>query len=176
MQKKDYLEEQVKTAKQLLVQKVNQVAKINQELNDLKLIHREKLEKFEAKNSILSRENELLKHQLKKYVGAVQKLRDGPHAHETLAKLESVTQEQSSKYIDYHYEASKYEKKLIQVAEMHGELLEFRENMQRSVQTKEVTILRLRAELILLKSSRAFSTQERGQSHRGHRQPLLQLR
>ena len=176
MQKKDDLEEQVKTAKQLLDQKVNQVAKINQELNDLKLIHREKLEKFEAKNSILSRENELLKHQLKKYVGAVQKLRDGPHAHETLAKLESVTQEQSSKYFDYHYEASKYEKKLIQVAEMHGELLEFRENMQRSVQTKEVTILRLRAELILLKSSRAFSTQERGQSHRGHRQPLLQLR
>ena len=38
-------------------------------------------------NSIL-RENELLKHQLKKYVGAVQKLRDGPQAHETLAQLE----------------------------------------------------------------------------------------
>ena len=151
MQKKDDLEEQVKTAKQLLDQKVNQVAKINQELNDLKQIHREKLEKIEAKNSILSRENELLKHQLKKYVGAVQKLRDGPHAHETLAKLESATQEQSSKYIDYHYEASEYEKKLIQVAEMHGELLEFSENLQRSVQTKEVTISRLRAELILLR-------------------------
>ena len=34
------------------------------------------------------RENELLKHQLKKYVGAVQKLRDGPQAYETLAQLE----------------------------------------------------------------------------------------
>ena len=81
----------------------------------------------------------------------MQKLRDGPHAYETLAKLEGVTQEQSSKYIDYHYEASEYEKKLIQVAEMHGELLEFSENLQRSLQTKEVTISRLRAELILLR-------------------------
>ena len=130
MQKKDELEEQVKTAKRLLDQEVNQVAKINQELNDLKQIHREKLEKIEAKNSILSRENELLKHQLKKYVGAVQKLRDGPHAYETLAKLEGASQEQSSKYIDYHFEASEYEKKLIQVAEMHGELLEFNEHLQ----------------------------------------------
>ena len=151
MQKKDDLEEQVKTAKKLLDQEVNQVAKINQELNDLKQIHREKLEKIEAKNAILSRENELLKHQLKKYVGAVQKLRDGPHAYETLAKLEGASQEQSTKYIDYHYEASEYEKKLIQVAEMHGELLEFSENLQRSLQTKEVTISRLRAELILLR-------------------------
>ena len=151
MQKKDDLEEQVKTAKKLLDQEVNQVAKINQELNDLKQIHREKLEKIEARNSILSRENELLKHQLKKYVGAVQKLRDGPHAYETLAKLEGASQEQSSKYIDYHYEASEYEKKLIQVAEMHGELLEFSENLQRSLQTKDVTISRLRAELILLR-------------------------
>ena len=151
MQKKDNLEEQVKTAKKLLDQEVNQVAKINQELNDLKQIHREKLEKIEARNSILSRENELLKHQLKKYVGAVQKLRDGPHAYETLAQLEGASQEQSSKYIDYHYEASEYEKKLIQVAEMHGELLEFSENLQRSLQTKEVTISRLRAELILLR-------------------------
>ena len=151
MQKKDDLEEQVKTAKKLLDQEVNQVAKINQELNDLKQIHREKLEKIEARNSILSRENELLKHQLKKYVGAVQKLRDGPHAYETLAKLEGASQEQSSKYIDYHYEASEYEKKLIQVAEMHGELLEFSENLQRSLQTKDVTIARLRAELILLR-------------------------
>ena len=37
-----------------------------------------KIEKLDSRNTILSRENELLKHQLKKYVGAVQKLRDGP--------------------------------------------------------------------------------------------------
>ena len=58
-------------------------------------------------------------------------------------------EEGSNKYIDYHYEASEYEKKLIQVsdhqwkdkkhtclqvAEMHGELLEFNENLQKTVQ------------------------------------------
>ena len=66
----------------------------------------------------LYRENELLKHQLKKYVGAVQKLRDGPQAYETLAQLEGAkVEEGSNKYIDYHYEASEYEKKLIQVSD-----------------------------------------------------------
>ena len=65
-------------------------------------------------NSIL-RENELLKHQLKKYVGAVQKLRDGPQAHETLAQLEGQANKNKGdeKYVDYHFEASEYEKKLI---------------------------------------------------------------
>ena len=68
-------------------------------------------------NENLRRENELLKHQLKKYVGAVQKLRDGPQAYETLAQLEGPKAEEgSNKYIDYHYEASEYEKKLIQVS------------------------------------------------------------
>ena len=150
MEKKDDLEEQVKALKKLLDQEINHVAETKQELNDLKHINKEKLEKIEAKNSILSRENELLKHQLKKYVGAVQKLRDGPHAYETLAKLEGASQE-SSKYIDYHYEASEYEKKLIQMAEMHGELLEFSENLQKTLQNKEVTIARLRHELVLLR-------------------------
>ena len=69
-------------------------------------------------------------------------------AYETLAKLEgrnnktvspsqegsSGSQEDSSvhniSYVDYHYEASEFEKKLIQVAEMHGELLEFNEHLQ----------------------------------------------
>ena len=64
------------------------------------------------------------------------------------------TPDQNSKYIDYHYEASEYEKKLIQVAEMHRKLLEFSENLQRSLQTKEVTISRLRAELILYPRTR----------------------
>ena len=69
-------------------------------------------------NIFMYRENELLKHQLKKYVGAVQKLRDGPQAYETLAQLEGAkVEEGSNKYIDYHYEASEYEKKLIQVSD-----------------------------------------------------------
>jgi hypothetical protein len=78
------------------------------------------------------RENELLKHQLKKYVGAVQLLRN----RETNVGLESRTQEllnsletspsslpsvvsegrSSRTHPDLKYEASLYEQKLIQVS------------------------------------------------------------
>lgn len=152
MEKKDELEDQIKAVKKLLDQEINHVAETKQELNDMKQIHKEKLDKVEARNTILSRENELLKHQLKKYVGAVQKLRDGPDAYETLAKLEGVAKEnEGGKYIDYHFEASEYEKKLIQVAEMHGELLEFNENLQKNIQNKDTVISRLKDELISLR-------------------------
>eukprot|EP00092_Neocalanus_flemingeri_P018720 GFUD01020275.1.p1 GENE.GFUD01020275.1~~GFUD01020275.1.p1 ORF type:complete len:796 (+),score=193.24 GFUD01020275.1:230-2617(+) len=151
MEKKDELELQGKSLKSLLDQEISHVAEVRQELSDIKQINKEKLEKLEGRNNILSRENELLKHQLKKYVGAVQKLRDGPQAYETLAELDGAKDSENSKYIDYHFEASEYEKKLIQVAEMHGELLEFNENLQRSVQSKESIISRLREELISLR-------------------------
>jgi len=151
MEKKEELEQQGKSLKVLLDQEVARSAEVRQELNDIKQINKEKVEKLEGKNSILSRENELLKHQLKKYVGAVQKLRDGPQAYETLAKLEGAKESENCKYIDYHYEASEYEKKLIQVAEMHGELLEFNENLQRTVQTKDSQISRLKEELVSLR-------------------------
>ena len=79
-------------------------------------------------------------------------LRDGPDAYETLAKLEGVAKEnEGGKYIDYHFEASEYEKKLIQVAEMHGELLEFNENLQKNIQNKDTVISRLKDELISLR-------------------------
>lgn len=77
----------------------------------------------------LNRENEVLKHQLRKYVGAVQML-----------KQEGQSQE-----------ADLYEKKLVQVAEMHGELMELNDRLQRSLLNKESTIKRLRAELELLR-------------------------
>ena len=151
MKRKDELEEQVNSMKKLLDQEINHVAKVKQELSDIKQIDKERQEKLEAKNAIQARENELLKHQLKKYVGAVQKLRDGPHAYETLAKLDQTKSTEQNRYIDYHYEASEYEKKLIQVAEMHGELLEFNENLQKSLQNKDVVINRLKEELISLR-------------------------
>ena len=49
------------------------------------------------------------------------------------------------------YEASEYEKKLIQVAEMHGELIEFNEHLQKNVQVKDAIIARMREELIDLR-------------------------
>jgi sorting nexin-29 len=44
--------------------------------------------------------------------------------------------------VDYHFEASEYEKKLIQVAEMHGELIEFNEHLQKATLAKDAVIAR----------------------------------
>merc|ERR1719402_1915528 len=104
MERKDELERHTRTLKSLLDQEMEAGRIVRREAEEEERQNREKMEKLETRNVIVSRENELLKHQLKKYVGAVQKLRDGPQAHETLAKLEGPKAgEASSKYIDYHY-------------------------------------------------------------------------
>ncbi|KAG8288566.1 Sorting nexin-29 [Homalodisca vitripennis] len=88
--------------------------------------HQQDLQTLEVRKQALDRENELLKHQLRKYVGAVQMLKQQEGHNE---------------------EADLYEKKLVQVAEMHGELMELNDRLQRSLQNKDATIKRLRAEL-----------------------------
>ena len=62
------------------------------------------------------RENELLRQQLRKYVTAVQMLRRDSN---------STTVSEEDPSLDYHNEARQYEEKLIQVADMHAELMEF---------------------------------------------------
>ena len=154
MERKDELQEQCSTFKKLLEKESSNASSLKEELNEANRKSKETAEKLQVRINSLSRENELLKHQLKKYVGAVQKLRDGPQAHETLAQLEGQdrdNQQKSSKYVDYHFEASEYEKKLIQVAEMHGELLEFNEHLQKVLHGKDVLIRRLREELVDLR-------------------------
>jgi len=150
MERKDELERHNKTLKSLLDQEMEAGRDVKREAEEEERQNREKIEKLETRNVIVTRENELLKHQLKKYVGAVQKLRDGPQAYETLSRLDT-DKEVDTKYIDYHYEAGEYEKKLIQVAEMHGELLEFNESLQKSLQARDTTIGRLRDELVSLR-------------------------
>lgn len=49
------------------------------------------------------------------------------------------------------HEAAEYERKLIQVAEMHGELMEFNSHLQKTIQRKDVTIKRLKEELVDLR-------------------------
>ena len=78
IERKDELEQQTKSLRSLLDQELEAVSQINQEMLEKRQKSEEKIEKLESKNAILLRENDLLKHQLKKYVGAVQKLRDGP--------------------------------------------------------------------------------------------------
>lgn len=114
----------------------------------------ERIQRLEARSQALTRENELLKHQLRKYVGAVQLLkRDGQQAHEALASLQAAQQARplESTVPDYHHEAMEYEKKLIQVAEMHGELMEFNERLHRLLQLKDAQLRRLREELVDLR-------------------------
>ena len=150
MSRKDELQEQCISLKKLLDLEVEKSEALKEEIELNKRRADEVRCKQEAKINSLSRENELLKHQLKKYVSAVMKLRDGPQAYETLAKLEGDKNENNgdNKYVDYHYEASEFEKKLIQVAEMHGELLEFNEHLQKTLQAKDAIIRRLRDELV----------------------------
>lgn len=88
-------------------------------------------EKLKAKILELNRENEVLKHQLRKYVSAVQMLK----------------QEDA----DHTYEAQLYEKKLVQVAEMHGELMELNSRLQMSLLNKEEMVRYLQEELVSLR-------------------------
>lgn len=77
---------------------------------------------------VLNRENELLRQQLRKYVTAVQMLKkdsDSPS---------SVAEEDPS--LDYHGEALQYQEKLIQVAEMHAELMEFNARLTMQLNNK----------------------------------------
>ena len=78
--------------------------------------HQNHIERHELQLQALNRENELLRQQLRKYVTAVQMLR---------RDSDSTTVSEDDPGLDYHNEAQQYQEKLIQVAEMHAELMEF---------------------------------------------------
>uniref|UniRef100_A0A1B6CB94 Sorting nexin-29 n=1 Tax=Clastoptera arizonana TaxID=38151 RepID=A0A1B6CB94_9HEMI len=109
-------------------------SQINQTTTNLQ----EKVISAESKIQALNRENDLLKHQLRKYVTAVQMLKQG----------------------DQMEEAELYEKKLVQVAEMHGELMELNDRLQRQLLVKERTITTLKIELESLRGPLLDSDQE----------------
>lgn len=106
------------------------------------------MDKLNVRLSALTRENELLKHQLKKYVGAVQLLRRQESQEGAGGQALSRT---TPEYRDYHHEATAYEKKLIQVAEMHGELMEFNERLHRLLRHRESQVRNLRQQLVDLR-------------------------
>lgn len=155
MQKKEEADEQNKSLRSLLDREMEMCSGLRVEIEDLKKKHGDKVDKLQIKIQALSRENELLKHQLKKYVGAVQMLkRDGGNPNEALASLTGDSTPaipEAKPYIDYHLEATEYERKLIQVAEMHGELMEFNERLHRLLSQKEAVVRRLREELVDLR-------------------------
>ncbi|KAM6320118.1 sorting nexin-29 isoform 2-T2 [Podargus strigoides] len=102
-----------------------------------------------------NRENEVLKVQLKKYVGAVQMLRREGQTVEVPPNIWSTDGEftiPEQKQVENNEElASSYERKLIEVAEMHGELIEFNERLHRALMAKEALVSQMRQELIDLR-------------------------
>ncbi|XP_036368319.1 sorting nexin-29 isoform X2 [Octopus sinensis] len=154
MVRKDHVEEQNRSLQQLLSQEKETCLSVRAEVSDLEKKMAVIQEKDNSKIQSLQKENELLRHQLKKYVNAVQLLRkEGTKAEGSLGihldELQPVIPPPKSS-IDYSHEASEYEKKLIQVAEMHGELIEFNEALHRTIQLKDALIKQLRQELISL--------------------------
>lgn len=67
-----------------------------------------------------------MRQQLRKYVTAVQMLKNDPDSND-------ATQENSP---DYHKESQQYQEKLVQVAEMHAELMEFNNRLTMQLNSK----------------------------------------
>uniref|UniRef100_A0A672GMV0 Sorting nexin 29 n=1 Tax=Salarias fasciatus TaxID=181472 RepID=A0A672GMV0_SALFA len=145
MNRKDELEEQNASLRSLLDGEMEHSAGLRQETDLQKKKLAELEERHSAKVQALARENEVLKVQLKKYVGAVQMLkREGSQSNDA-----PVPQ---NKFMgDIEELAASYERKLIEVAEMHGELIEFNERLYRSLMAKDHLIVQMRQELIDLR-------------------------
>ncbi|VTJ78167.1 Hypothetical predicted protein [Marmota monax] len=167
MNRKDELEEEnryrasqsvlifLRSLRNLLDGEMEHSAALRQEVDTLKRKVTEQEERHTMKVQALARENEVLKVQLKKYVGAVQMLkREGPTA-EVVPNLwnvdgEVTVPEQKPGEVAEEL-ASSYERKLIEVAEMHGELIEFNERLHRALVAKEALVSQMRQELIDLR-------------------------
>lgn len=104
--------------------------------------HQNYLERHELQLQTLNRENELLRQQLRKYVTAVQMLRRDSNS-------TTISEEDSS--LDYHNEARQYEEKLIQVADMHAELMEFNARLTMQLTNKDRLVKMLQTELECLR-------------------------
>ncbi|CAH3169830.1 unnamed protein product [Porites evermanni] len=161
MLRKDEIEEQNRKLQSRLDEECQKSQQLDSENEKL----REEIKQQEnfnaAKIASLSRENELLKHQLKKYVGAVQALRSdlqGNKSAVTAEVLSGIRQEeilpplppeQATEHASE--EAEEYKRKLIQVADLHGELLEFNERLHKQVGYYQLQVRRLREELVNLR-------------------------
>ncbi|XP_050979849.1 sorting nexin-29 isoform X1 [Labeo rohita] len=156
MNRKDELTEQNTSLRSLLDGEMEHSAGLRQEVDSLKKRLAELEERHAAKVQALMRENEVLKVQLKKYVGAVQMLkREGSQGNDALTVQRNCDGPppvpQNRSVADIEELASNYERKLIEVAEMHGELIEFNERLYRSLMAKDNLIGQMRQELIDLR-------------------------
>uniref|UniRef100_A0A8C3VIL4 Sorting nexin 29 n=1 Tax=Catagonus wagneri TaxID=51154 RepID=A0A8C3VIL4_9CETA len=155
MNRKDELEEENRSLRNLLDGEMEHSAALRQEVDGLKRRAAEQEERHVTKVQALARENEVLKVQLKKYVGAVQMLKREGQTAEGVPNLwnvdgeVTVTEQKPGEVAEEL--ASSYERKLIEVAEMHGELIEFNERLHRALVAKEALVSQMRQELIDLR-------------------------
>uniref|UniRef100_A0A8C8YRD3 Sorting nexin 29 n=1 Tax=Prolemur simus TaxID=1328070 RepID=A0A8C8YRD3_PROSS len=144
-----------RSLRNLLDGEMEHSAALRQEVDTLKKKVAEQEERHGMKVQALARENEVLKVQLKKYVGAVQMLKREGQTAEAVPNLWSVdgevtvTEQKPGEVAEEL--ASSYERKLIEVAEMHGELIEFNERLHRALVAKEALVSQMRQELIDLR-------------------------
>lgn len=155
MNRKDELEEENGSLRNLLDGEMEHSAALRQEVDALRRKVTEQQERHATKVQALARENEVLKVQLKKYVGAVQMLKREGQTAEVVPSLwnvdaEVTVPEQKPGEVAEEL-ASSYERKLIEVAEMHGELIEFNERLHRALVAKEALVSQMRQELIDLR-------------------------
>lgn len=156
MVRKDDVEEQNRNLQLVLQQEMETSSALRAEIEDMKVQFSLKQEKEASRYQSLQKENDLLKHQLRRYVNAVQMLRaEGSQDENIQLGVPSEDPQPSippvKPNIDYSQEALEYEQKLIQVAEMHGELMEFNEMLHRQLNWKEAYIRKLQQELIDLR-------------------------
>ncbi|XP_062999343.1 sorting nexin-29 isoform X2 [Elgaria multicarinata webbii] len=155
MNRKHELEEQNSSLRNLLDGEMEHSAGLRQDIDGLKKKVSEQEERYTVKIQALARENEVLKVQLKKYVGAVQMLKREGQTVEVLPNVWNMESEftiPEQKQVENNEElANSYERKLIEVAEMHGELIEFNERLHRALMAKEALVTQMRQELIDLR-------------------------
>ncbi|XP_054763055.2 sorting nexin-29-like [Lytechinus pictus] len=158
MNRNDDLQEKNRSLRALLDSEMEHSASLRGQLEELRVKDSDMQEKLDSQVQALTRENELLKNQLKKYVAAVQMLRreGSTGAIEGLPGFrpedtQPAIPEPKQNLIDYSEQAEQYEHKLIQVAEMHGELMEFNDYLTRQLKAKDSLIKVLRDELIDLR-------------------------
>ncbi|XP_074866535.1 sorting nexin-29 isoform X2 [Carettochelys insculpta] len=155
MNRKDELEEQNRSLRNLLDGEMEHSAVLRQEIDNLRRKAAELEERHAAKIQALARENEVLKVQLKKYVGAVQMLKREGQMAEVVPGVWNIDGEftipEQKQAEDNEELANSYERKLIEVAEMHGELIEFNERLHRALMVKEALVSQMRQELIDLR-------------------------
>ncbi|XP_047143219.1 sorting nexin-29 isoform X2 [Hydra vulgaris] len=125
---------------------INRCLKNDLECATIKI--REKEDTIEKKLTETLQENEILKNQLKKYVAAVKMLKkENGFTIDFIDGYEVVDVSTNNKNDTY----DTYEEKLSQMAELHGELMEFQEHLQKQLISQDNQISRMKQELVSLR-------------------------